>query len=100
MTSKASEMLEGRRKPAAFSWEFLADNEIAVTILLVCRGEPGVPPHERCRGARDVGLCTQCCAALTAWRTRPVRQLGGWMLFLIGFVDIAETSSRLGTCSR
>jgi hypothetical protein len=93
-------MLEGRRKPAAFSWEFLADNEIAVTILLVCCGEPGVHPSERCRGARDVGLCTQCCAVLTAWLIVPVRQLGGWMLFLIGFVDIAETSSKLSTCSR
>jgi hypothetical protein len=49
-------------------------------------------------GVRAMSVCA--CAALTASRTRPVRQLGGWMLFLIGFVDIAETSSRLGTCSR
>jgi hypothetical protein len=50
-----------RKKPAAFAWEFLADNEMAVTILLVCRGEPGVPPLSDA-GVRAMSVSAQCCA--------------------------------------
>jgi len=65
---------------------FVADNEIAVTLLLVCSGARALRVVLRVLLCVDPPLCVGVPSCLA--------QLGGWMLFLVGYVDIAETASR------